>query len=146
MRKTSNERDAINENQRLLPNSTAIPRINRHRNSALARGRKREVACLEGCRLWDNSELGYPLFTVRKRSLRRLCFYMCLSVHRGGLGPDPGGGWGVQAQAHGGWCLGPGLGVGVCIPACTEADKRQKNTAADGTHPTGMHYCYHYFP
>ena len=26
---------------------------------------------------------GYPIFTAHKRSLRRLCFYRCLSVHRG---------------------------------------------------------------
>ena len=30
------------------------------------------------------------LFTARKRSLRRLCFYRCLSVHRGGC-PSKGG-------------------------------------------------------
>ena len=53
------------------------------------------------------------LVTARKRRLRRLCFYTCLSVHRAG-----GGG----------------------IPACTEADPSQKTaTAAGGTHPTGMH-------
>ena len=28
----------------------------------------------------------FPLFTARKRSLRRLCFYRCLSVHMGGRG------------------------------------------------------------
>ena len=40
-------------------------------------------------------------------------------------------------------CPGPGPG-GVCIPACTEADTppQQTATAADGTHPTGMHSCY----
>ena len=32
------------------------------------------------------------IFTARKRSLRRLCFHRCLSVHRGGgLGICPGG-------------------------------------------------------
>ena len=40
-----------------------------------------------------NPNLG--IFTARKRSLRRLCFYRCLSVHRGGLtqcmlGDSPG--------------------------------------------------------
>ena len=40
----------------------------------------------------------------------------------------------------------PGGGVcsrGVGIPACTEADTplRETATAADGTHPTGMHSC-----
>ena len=28
--------------------------------------------------------LRFPIFTARKRSLRRLCFYRCLSVHTGG--------------------------------------------------------------
>ena len=46
---------------------------------------------------------------------------------------------------------GVGVGVGVvsrprpvgCIPACTEADTLQQTaTAADGTHPTGMHSCW----
>ena len=40
--------------------------------------------------------------TVRKRSLRRLCFYTCLSVLRGGVrypGPYPGGGWEVWLGA-----------------------------------------------
>ena len=56
-----------------------------------------------------------------------------LGVCRGGSGPCPGG-------------PGPGLGVsrprpGVCMPACTEADTPppQTATAADSTHPTGMH-------
>ena len=91
---------------------------------------------------------------------------VCHSVHGGGcLGPDPGGrlgglagcvcpgpypggrlgglasgdpgpclGGGVQAQAWGSW---------GCIPACIEADTPppQMATAADGTHPTGMHSC-----
>ena len=74
--------------------------------------------------------------TARKRSLRRLCFYRCLSVHRGvsqhalqvsrgSPGPHPGVSRptpkGVSRptprglQAHtGGDC--------VCILACTEAD------------------------
>ena len=62
------------------------------------------------------------IFTVRKWSLRRLCFYTCLSVilftgrgmsrPRSGLGR----GWGVSP----GGCPGPG--PWGCIPACTEAD------------------------
>ena len=32
----------------------------------------------------------------------------------------------------------------LCIPACTEADTplQQTATAANGTHPTGMHSCF----
>ena len=70
------------------------------------------------------------VITARKRSLRRLCFYTCLSVHWGGVlsGPGPGGGWGVwpggmsrsmprfevgglaggvQAHTQGGWMSRP---------------------------------------
>ena len=47
------------------------------------------------------------IFTVCKRSLRRLCFYRCLSVHVGGCpGPGPGG-------VYPGGCPGPGMGGGV---------------------------------
>ena len=78
-----------------------------------------------------------------------------LSTGREGgcLGPDPGGRLGVLARGvsrsrpggsrpWGGPGLGgPGLGPGGrCIPACTETDPPlQMATAADGTHPTGMH-------
>ena len=81
------------------------------------------------------------IFTVRKRSLRRLCFYKCLSfcpqrwgcldpgpgerleclARRGVSRPRPrrGGGGGGLAR---GWCPGPDLWWGECIPAFTEAD------------------------
>ena len=58
---------------------------------------------------------------------------------RGGVQVQAQGVGGVQAQARG--CPGPGPRGRVCIPACTEADTplQQTATAADGTHPTGMH-------
>ena len=44
------------------------------------------------------SLLSKNIITARKRSLRRLCFHRCLSVHMGGLCPGGGGslsrGWG----------------------------------------------------
>ena len=126
---------------------------------------------------------GLPIFTVRKWSLRRLCFHTCLSVHgeclqahtRGGIwlagggrspGPSPGGRLGglaggvsqpiLRGEVGGlaremlgslarGRYLGPGLGV--CIPACTEANPhppptQQTATAVDRTYPTGMHSCH----
>ena len=46
---------------------------------------------------------------------------------------------------RGGVCSGGCLvWGGVGIPACTEADTppRETATAADGTHPTGMHSCF----
>ena len=54
-----------------------------------------------------------PIFTARKRSLRRLCFYTCLSVilFTGGV-PGPGGAWsrGVCEPGPGWGCLVPGGG------------------------------------
>ena len=64
------------------------------------------------------------IITARKRSLRRLCFYTCLSFC-----PQEGG------------CLVPWGGVwswGVWRPPGMAA-------AAGGTHPTGMYYCLTYF-
>ena len=46
------------------------------------------------------------IFTARKRSLRRLCFHRCLSVHRGGAGLCPGG------LCAGGLCLRGSLSGG----------------------------------
>ena len=74
--------------------------------------------------------------TARKRSLRRLCFYRCLSVHRGGGVLHPGGGFSIGGGSpsrggspSGGGVLHPGGGSpsGQC---------------AGGTHPTGMHSCF----
>ena len=49
------------------------------------------------------------IFTARKRSLRRLCFYRCLSVHRGGvLGCSRGGrAWLLPRGVRG--CSGGGM-------------------------------------
>ena len=75
------------------------------------------------------------------------------SVHRGVSSTGPGGclPGGVSRPGPGrlpGGCPGPGWGgcpgPGGCIPRCTEADTpppQQTATAADGTHPTGMHSC-----
>ena len=81
----------------------------------------------------------FSIFTARKRNLRRLCFYTCLSffsqggglqanTQRGGWGvwvgwgrsPGPHWGWGcVQAHTRG---MEGIPSPGGCIPACTEAD------------------------
>ena len=58
------------------------------------------------------------LFTVRNS---RLCFHRCLSVHRGRCTPPAGG----RHLPHLGRNPSP----------------HQTATAADGTHPTGMHSC-----
>ena len=54
----------------------------------------------------------YSIFTTRKRSLRRLCFYRCLFVHRGG-----GRAWllrGACVVFSGGVCM-VFSGGGVCM-------------------------------
>ena len=47
---------------------------------------RRERAPMGECQKLRKSKCytGTAIFTARKRSLRRLCFYTCLSVHRGG--------------------------------------------------------------
>ena len=53
------------------------------------------------------------VITARKRSLRRLCFYRCLSVHRGGM-HGCSRGWGACVVAPGGACVvAPGGGGGM---------------------------------
>ena len=67
----------------------------------------------------------HPFIPARKRSLRRLCFYRCVSVHRGDGEPPRDGdppGW----RTPPGWRL-PSLGQ-----------------CAGGTHPTRMHSCFHF--
>ena len=58
-------------------------------------------------------------------------------------GPGPGG---VCSWGGGAWSLGRGSALeGAGIPARTEADpppQERTATAADSTHPTGMHSCF----
>ena len=98
----------------------------------------------------------HPIFTARKPSLRRLCFYTCLlfcSQEGGGwsrprsrvqvkgsgqvgcLGPHPGGRLGGSGW-EGGFRPTPGDG-GVSQHALRQTPQ-QTATAAGGTHPTGM--------
>ena len=54
--------------------------------------------------------LHHLLITARKRSLRRLCFYRCLSVHRGGMHDcSRGHAWLLRGGA---WLL---QGCGRCV-------------------------------
>ena len=57
------------------------------------------------------------------------------SVHRGPGGCLPGG------CLPGGGCPGPGPRVCVSQHALRQTPPQQTATAADGTHPTGMHSC-----
>ena len=75
------------------------------------------------------------VITARKQSLRRLCFYRCLSVHRGGVrGCSRGGmcgcsggacvvapgskGWGVMHGCSGGACMVAPGGCMVALGGC----------------------------
>ena len=72
-------------------------------------------------------------FTVRKRSLRMLCFYRCVSVHRGGGMHGRGvcvvGGWRAwQGCAWQGVCVVGGAWWGVCmVGACMVCVIRSMN-------------------
>ena len=112
-----------------------------------------------------------PIFTAWKRSLRRLCFHRCVSIHRGGV-CGRGHAWqgvcmagGVHGRGlHGGrhvWqgaCVAGGMHgryvhsgghawQGVCEggvhggEGAYVADTTRYGQWAGGTHPTGMHSC-----
>ena len=90
-------------------------------------------------------------FTVRKRSFRRLCFYRCVSVHRGGHAWQRcvcGGGRAWQGGVHGRGCACWGVHAGGC--ACWgRAWCAWYGQWVGGTHPTGMHSCWegdHWLP
>ena len=101
------------------------------------------------------------VITASKRSLRRLCFYRCLSVHRGGVcmvapGGVRGCSWGGMCGCSWGgmrgcsrrgghvWLLPGGACVVARGGACVGYDEIQRyGQWAGGTHPTGMHSCYY---
>ena len=83
------------------------------------------------------------LFTARKRSLRRLCFYMCLSVIliTGGCAWPGGHAWLRGAYMAGGACMARGRVCHACpLPRLILWDT--VGQWAGGTHPTGMHSCF----
>ena len=99
-------------------------------------------------------------YRPRTKFAKVMFLHVSVILFTGGLqahtqGEVEGSGWGQGFPGPypgevGVWLWGvgaPDLGVswprqGMCIPACTEADPQQMATAADGTHPTGMHSCY----
>ena len=70
---------------------------------------------------------GHQFMTVHNEGL---CFYRCLSVHRG-------------AWSQGGACSRRGLLLGGLVSqhALRQTPPGETATAADGKHPTGMHSC-----
>ena len=92
-------------------------------------------------RHWSWEKNKERIITARKRSLRRLCFHRCLSVHRGGMcggGCGMGCAWWGGMLARGHACQGR-VWRGACVAGETAT------TAADVTHPTGMLSCLKYF-
>ena len=81
------------------------------------------------------------LFTVRNE-VAKVMFYRCLSVHWEGLLPGrvPGPGGGGSGRM-GAWSWGGLRGGLVSQHALTQTPPGEMATAADGTHPTGMHSC-----
>ena len=81
-------------------------------------------------------------FNGRKRSLRRLCFYTCLSfcpqggVHAG-IHPPPG----KHAWADTSLCRHTPLPSACWDTQCPVHAGIDMATSADGMHPTGMHSC-----
>ena len=91
-------------------------------------------------------------FLPSATKLRRLCFYTCVSVHRGvclsacwdttpprSRQPPP---WEQAAPRE----QAPPLGAGTPQnrhPPEQATPPQQTATVADGTHPTGMHSCFH---
>ena len=86
------------------------------------------------------------LFLPSAMKLRRLCFYTCLSVHRGrgsasvhtGMPPPPRGA---------GTLPGAGTPLDQAPPQSRHpplgpSTPQQTATVADGTHPTGIHSCF----
>ena len=71
------------------------------------------------------------IFTARKRGLRRLCFYTCLSVHGGGVCPSAC--WDIPPTPT------PGTRGRHPPPGAVHAGRYGQQ--AGGTHPTGMHTC-----
>ena len=69
------------------------------------------------------------IVTARKRSLWRLCFYRCLSVHMGGMHGCSqghawllgGGGWGMHGYSRGVCVVAPGGRAWLLMGACMVA-------------------------
>ena len=91
------------------------------------------------CKSFIFLRLALNLITVRNEDAKVIFLQVSVCPGGGCLVPRgcliPGGAWSGEGVSA------PG---GVRIPACTEADPPppgETATAADGTHPTGMHSC-----
>ena len=78
------------------------------------------------------------IITVRNEVAKVMFLQVCVCPQGGGI---PGC---LATGVRGGGCLFGGVcSWGAGIPACTETEPPpgEMATAADGTHPTGMHSC-----
>ena len=98
--------------------------------SSFVRGDSRYMGKYTKVRFFDDR---FVIFTARKRSLRRLCFYRCLSVHMGGV-------HGFFRGGHA-WFFRGGMRVFFSV----FSDTMRYGQWAGGTHPTGMHSCWLWF-
>ena len=134
------------------------------------RQKKKEKKISLRVRFRTNIKKPWELVTARKRSLRRLCFYTCLSFcSQGGVHGERGvvhGEGGVRGEGggvHGKWgacvakwgacvvkggmcgrgCLWWVAGGGHAWYAPSPILRDTVDQCAGGTHPTGMHSCLH---
>ena len=127
----------------------AITDCNQSKCNLRAYSRRATAPCVNGISINQYGPSKHQRRHSRKRSLRRLCFYRCLSVHRAGGVHGRGAcvaGWvcmvgGMHGRGHALWgnawqgaCV---VGGGACL-----ADTKRYGQWAGGTHPTGMHSCY----
>ena len=93
----------------------------------------------------------HPVFTARKRSLRRLCFYMCLSVHRGSTCTPPGPGTPPRSGTPPGTSYtspGPGTPPAdqVHLPGQVHPTRTRYTPPGPGTPPDQVHPQTRYTP
>ena len=102
-----------------------------------------------------NSPRGSVIITVRNEVAKVMFSQACVCPQGEGCLVPGGGAWSRRGVSGPGGVPALGRGVpapagsapagsapGGGIPACTEADPPAETaTAADGTHPTGMHSC-----
>ena len=104
--------------------------------------KKNKSICGKSSVLWSETSTSATqvIFTARKRSLRRLCFYTCLSFCSR-VGGCAWQGACVAGGVHGrGACVAGGMHAMPPTPPRTLRDT--VGQCAGGTHPTGMHSCF----
>ena len=90
-------------------------------------------------------KLGEGIFTARKRSLQRLCFHRCLSVHREGVCPIACWDTPPEPEADTPWAdTPPDRHPQADTPLCRHPPVQRMlgySQQVRGMHPTGIHSC-----